>query len=99
MRFRRRGRLAVAAGAGLLVLMLVSAVSAGAHSELRGGISRGPSTTTDPYVIPVTEGVHVKSLLTVGDAGAAGNGYEMTGIPDGLGARKTSGHGLFLNMN
>jgi Bacterial protein of unknown function (DUF839) len=49
-----------------------------------GSTSTGPSTSTDPYVIPVGDGVSVKSLLTVGE-GAAGNGYEMVGVPDGLG--------------
>jgi len=48
-------------------------------------IGRGPSTTTDPYVLPVADGVHISSLLTVNDAGAAGNGYEMVGLPDGIG--------------
>ena len=28
----------------------------------------------------------ITSLLTVSDAGSASNGYEMVGIPDGLGA-------------
>jgi hypothetical protein len=49
----------------------------------------GPSTTTDPYMAPVADGVKVTSLLTVkngGDAGEASNGYPMVGIPDGLGA-------------
>lgn len=45
----------------------------------------GPSTTTDPYVLPVAADVSIRSLLTVGDAGSAANGYEMVGIPDGLG--------------
>ena len=49
-----------------------------------GGTSTGPNTTTKPYVLPVGDGVSVTSLLTVGD-GAASNGYEMVGIPDGLG--------------
>ena len=53
--------------------------------------ARGPSTTTDPYILPVAEGVGVTSLLTVGDAGAAGNGYELVGIPDGLGLTKVDG--------
>jgi hypothetical protein len=35
-------------------------------------------------VLPVGDGVSVKSLLTVGD-GSASNGYKMVGIPDGLG--------------
>jgi hypothetical protein len=50
----------------------------------------GPSTTTAPYVLPVADGVQIKSLLTVGD-GAAGNGYQMVGIPDGLGLKKENG--------
>ncbi len=50
------------------------------------GITTGPSTPTNPYVLPVADSVRVKSLLTVDDAGSATNGYEMVGIPDGLGA-------------
>jgi hypothetical protein len=99
MRSRRRRLWTFAAGGIAAATVLLTAVSAGAHSGLGTGTSRGPNTTTDPYVIPVADGVHIKSLLTVSDAGAAGNGYEMTGIPDGLGARKTSGHHLILNMN
>lgn len=52
------------------------------------GISRGPSTTTNPYVLPSTDGVSVKSILTADDAGSAANGYEFVGIPDGLGATR-----------
>ena len=63
----------------------------------------GPSTTTDPYVIPVADGVDVSSLLTVEtptDTGAASNGYQMVGIPDGLGATLGSGDDNFtLFMN
>jgi Alkaline phosphatase PhoX len=63
----------------------------------------GPSTTTDPYVLPVADGVDVASLLTVEtatDAGAASNGYQMVGIPDGLGATFGPGRDdfrLFMN--
>ena len=63
----------------------------------------GPSTTTDPYVIPVADGVDVTSLLTVKtptDAGEASNGYDMVGIPDGLGATHGStsdNFTLFMN--
>src|SRR5262245_15413416 len=49
----------------------------------------GPSTTTDPYLEPIANGVDITSLLTVkngGDNGKASDGYEMVGIPDGLGA-------------
>ena len=46
----------------------------------------GPSTVTNPYVIPVAAGVDTTSIFTVSDAKAADNGYEMTGIPDGSSA-------------
>jgi hypothetical protein len=60
------------------------AVTAATALAAPGGTSTGPNTTTNPYVLPVGDGVSIKSLLTVGD-GAASNGYEMVGIPDGLG--------------
>jgi hypothetical protein len=58
----------------------------------------GPSTTTPPYVLPVAGGVQIESILTVGDAGGASNGYEMVGIPDGLGMIR-QGANLVLYMN
>jgi hypothetical protein len=45
--------------------------------------SLGPSTTTDPYLVPSLAGVHTVSILTAGDMIG---GYRMVGIPDGLGA-------------
>ena len=77
-----RGR-RTALGAATLAIGAIGAVAAFAAPA---GTSRGPSTPTDPYVLPVADGVGIKSLLTVADAGAAGDGYEMVGIPDGLGA-------------
>lgn len=63
------------------------------------GTSRGPSTDTDPYVLPVAHGVATRSLFTVSDGETAGNGYPMVGIPDGLGAYR-DGRGEFtLLMN
>src|SRR6267142_6064212 len=56
----------------------------------------GPSTTTEPYLVPSVPGVKFISILTVGDA--IGN-YRMVGIPDGLGVFN-SGKGIFtLLMN
>ena len=60
-----------------------------AGTALAATTDTGPSTTTDPYVIPVADGVKTSSLLTVkngSDPGEASNGYAMVGIPDGLGA-------------
>src|ERR687891_1090643 len=56
----------------------------------------GPSTTTEPYIVPSIDGVEFVSILTVGDAVGK---YRMVGIPDGLGAFE-NGRGMFtLLMN
>ena len=39
------------------------------------------------------------SLLTVGDSGAAGNGFELVGIPDGMGAAPAGGHNVNIFLN
>lgn len=49
-------------------------------------------------MLPVADGVHVTSVLTVGDAGAALNDYEMVGVRDGLGVLR-QGANLVLYMN
>jgi hypothetical protein len=94
MRTRRLGAFALAVLAALMA-------AAAAIAAPDGGISKGPSTNTDPYVLPVGPGVSIESLLTVGD-GSATNGYEMVGIPDGLGLVRPQGDGsrdftLFMN--
>lgn len=43
----------------------------------------GPSTSTSPYLTPMTDGVNFTSILS---AGEAINGYKMAGVPDGMGA-------------
>jgi len=90
-RARAPRRVAPLAAIALLAASLtpVSAASSVGH---------GPSTTTDPYVLPVADGVHLTSLLTVNDAGAAGDGYEMVGIPDGIGVT-AEGNSLVALMN
>ncbi len=75
-----RGISAAVATGAISALAAVPAISH--HSST----TTGPSTNTKPYVLPVSPGVTTKSIFTVGDDKAAGNGYEMTGIPDGLGA-------------
>ena len=74
--FRRHRALALAGA--------VAALATSTALAAPGSTSTGPSTSTAPYVLPVGDGVSIESLLTVGD-GAAGNGFEMVGIPDGLG--------------
>jgi hypothetical protein len=77
-----------AAGAGAALL---------SQAGLRFAAAIGPSTKTNPYVLPSVSNVETVSLLTVGD-GAAGNGYRMVGIPDGLGAFN-QGNTFSLLMN
>jgi hypothetical protein len=86
-------------------LIRIAALAAGVTLAVPVGASadRGPSTPIDPYVLPVADGVQITSLLTVdgflGDGGAASNGYEMVGIPDGLGAMDGPGRDFTLFMN
>ena len=56
----------------------------------------GPSTTTEPYLVPTLDGVTFISILTVGDAIA---NYRMVGIPDGLGAFYSGNGNFTLLMN
>ena len=46
----------------------------------------GPSSSASPYVVGVDPSVSTRSLLTVGDETSDGTGWQMVGIPDGLGA-------------
>jgi len=57
------------------------------------------TSATAPYLVPAAAGVDIFSLLTVGDGAAADNGYEMVGIPDGLGARRDLNGNVVVNMN
>jgi hypothetical protein len=92
------------AGAVLVVAAAVAAWLASKSStdpapRPRTATAHGPSTTTEPYVVPAASGVHIRSLLTVEDEGSASNGYELTGVPDGLGAAADSDGGFTLYMN
>ncbi len=89
----KRGKMkAGAAIAGATLLFGVTTAGAAAP-----GTTQGPSTTVDPYVIPVdATNTTIKSLLTV-DNLAADNGYTMAGIPDGLGAYKDGNNVVLLS--
>lgn len=63
-------------------LMLASILGAASLPGSAAAQSIGPSTTTEPYLLPTTNGVSTKSILTVGDSIG---GYRMVGIADGLG--------------
>lgn len=70
----------------IAIAAIAAVTGAGPASAAPPSVATGPSTTTSPYVLPVANDVRITSLLTVGDAGSAANGYEMVGVPDGLGA-------------
>ena len=63
----------------------------------------GPSTTTEPYVVPGHPLVKTKSILTVGDsvplATDPAKSYRLLGIPDGLGAFQSEGKTFTLLVN
>ena len=83
--------------------LAAAAASVTLAAPVAASTDRGPSTPIDPYVLPVADGVNITSLLTVdgflGDGGAASNGYEMVGIPDGLGAMDGPRRRFTLFMN
>ncbi len=64
-------------------LTLAAAVAAIALAGTAAAQNIGPSTTTEPYVLPTRPGVATTSILTTGDSVG---GYRMVGIPDGAGA-------------
>jgi hypothetical protein len=67
-----------------------------ARASSLGPVTIGPSTTTEPYLVPSVPGVRLVSMLTVGDSV---DGYRMVGIPDGLGAFNSSLRHFTLIMN
>ena len=60
------------------------------------GNGMGPSTTTEPYLVPSQPGVKFVSVLTAGDVV---DGYRMVGIPDGLGLFNSEFGRFTLLMN
>jgi hypothetical protein len=46
----------------------------------------GPTSSASPYLVGVDASISTRSLLTVGDQTEANDGWQMVGIPDGLGA-------------
>src|SRR5256885_11401769 len=56
----------------------------------------GFKTAKPPYLVPMVPTATVDPILSTGDTVG---GYQMTGIPDGLGAFKTGGDTLQVYMN
>src|ERR671923_1476532 len=84
----KRGIPAAVAGFALAAAFLVSAAS-GFH----GG--PGVKTTKQPFLVGTAPGVVVDPILSTGDIVPTGQAppYQMSGIPDGLGAYANKDHG------
>lgn len=77
--------------------LLLTGSDALADSKPRpGGTDIGPSTSSQPYLVPTIPGARTVSILTVGDSV---RGYRMVGIPDGLGAFNSGLRQFTLLMN
>ena len=79
--------------AATLVAVVTLAIAVAPVLAAPPSTATGPSTTTAPYILPVPEDVKITSMLTVNDGGAASNGYELVGIPDGLGLTRARRQG------
>lgn len=83
----------------VLVLGLAAVAAVGAYAAAE----TGPSSSHSPYVLPSRPDVDTVSIVTVGDnvpgTDADGPGYQMVGIPDGLGAYKSGRDTFTVVMN
>lgn len=74
----------------LHTLAAAIAMAAGTLPSTAGAV-QGPSSSQTPYLVPTQPGYTVTSILTTGDTVG---GYQLGGIPDGLGAYD-NGNGTF----
>jgi hypothetical protein len=76
------------------ILLVAQPSSSALATHAAPAQAMGPSTQTEPYLLPSITGAKTVSILTVGDSVG---GYRMVGIPDGLGVFR-SGQGEFTLM-
>lgn len=67
--------------------LVLAAAFGAAFANSAAAQNIGPSTTTEPYILPSMSGVSTTSILTTGDKVGA---YRMVGTPDGLGLWKAA---------
>jgi hypothetical protein len=86
--FQQQGQNAVLnLGGGDKVILKHTQVSAlDADQFIFSDAMTGPTSSQSPYVLAVDPAIRTVSLLTVGDQTEAQDGWQMVGIPDGLGA-------------
>jgi hypothetical protein len=80
-------------------LAALAAVCAGALILAGAGLAAtdpGFKTAKPAYLVPIAPGAATDPIISTGDIVG---GYQMSGIPDGLGAYKDDGHTLQLFMN
>ena len=82
---RRRIAVLLAALASIAALATVAVAKPGAGSS-----QTGFKTAKPPYLVPTAVGVRVDPILSVGDTIGQ---YQMSGIPDGLGAYRSDRDG------
>ncbi len=76
---------------GLLLISTGASAMAGDHGAGGAVSASGFDTTRPPQLVPTESGVEIDPILSVGDTIG---GYQMSGIPDGLGAFSPEGrHG------
>jgi RTX calcium-binding nonapeptide repeat (4 copies) len=86
--FRQRGHDAVLdlGGGNKLIIEDTRVSHLDAAQFIVSDAATGPSSSQSPYVVGVDPAISTASLLTVGDETSDGTGWQMVGIPDGLGA-------------
>lgn len=96
VRFMMRGYLWI-----LLMLQFLCIASANAEQKINSGLM-GPSTSTNPYLVPVDDSISFVSILSAGDRVGYkkdGSPWKMVGIPDGLGAFDNAGGTMTVLIN
>ncbi|HEY2803882.1 MAG TPA: hypothetical protein VGJ67_08200, partial [Actinomycetota bacterium] len=81
---------------GIAVVLVATFAGLQTSASLAGGRPDGFLTARGPYLVPLVNGVRVEPLLSTGDVVGR---YQMSGIPDGLGAYRSSNRTIELFMN
>jgi len=89
----------IAIGAATLATTLAATAVGGVAQAGKDRNARAtPTTTVQPYLKPTAVGVNITSHLTVNDLSTE-DGYDMVGIPDGLGAYANKKNRAVVMMN
>lgn len=88
----------IAIGAATLATTLAATAVGGVAQAGKDRNARATPTTTVPYLKPTAVGVNITSHLTVNDLSTE-DGYDMVGIPDGLGAYANKKNRAVVMMN